>query len=78
MMFGFIFELFFGFFLFIFFLVAIVLIIVVLVMPARTCPNCGMVQPKFRKPQNAHQAMWGGWTCQNCNCQMDRNGRPIR
>ena len=41
----------------------------------KTCPRCGMLQPRFRKPQGARELLWGGWTCPNCGCRMDRYGR---
>ncbi len=40
-----------------------------------TCEKCGAMQPKFRKPANSQQAMWGGTTCPECNADLDRNGR---
>lgn len=41
------------------------------------CPGCGQKVPRFRKPSSARQAMWGGWTCPNCGCQMNRKGRRL-
>lgn len=38
------------------------------------CPKCGAIFPKIRKPQNISQALWGGWTCQNCGCETDKYG----
>jgi transposase-like protein len=51
----------------------VVLMIAVLKKPVK-CPNCGLKAPKFRKPQNRQQALWGGWTCPNCNSEIDRKG----
>lgn len=41
------------------------------------CPDCGAAQPAFRKPANARQAFWGGWTCANCGCEIDKWGRKL-
>jgi hypothetical protein len=41
------------------------------------CPNCGTVQPRFRKPENRQQALWGGWTCPQCQTSIDRSGKAI-
>lgn len=41
------------------------------------CPDCGAKQPAVRKPQNARQAMWGGWTCKECGCEMDKWGNRV-
>lgn len=41
------------------------------------CPNCGTEQPKVRKPKNFRQALWGGNTCDNCSCEMDRFGKKL-
>lgn len=48
-----------------------------LLQPQRQCPDCGERFPKFRKPQTGRQAMWGGWTCQKCGCEVDRKGNRI-
>jgi len=40
----------------------------------RSCPECGTPLPKFRKPTNRQQAMWGGWTCPKCGIDIDRKG----
>ena len=40
----------------------------------KQCPECANPLPKFRKPENSHQRMWGGWTCANCSCEIDRKG----
>lgn len=41
------------------------------------CPRCGTVVSFFRNPKSAQQMMWGGWTCTNCGCEMDRWGKEI-
>jgi hypothetical protein len=43
----------------------------------RACPECGTPAPKFRKPANRRQALWGGWTCPECGCEVDRRGRKV-
>lgn len=42
------------------------------------CPGCGAEQPRVRKPNNLRQALWGGSTCLNCGCEMDRFGRKLK
>ena len=41
------------------------------------CPKCGKKVPAIRKPTSTRQAMWGGWTCSNCGCEMDKVGKEI-
>ncbi len=41
----------------------------------KTCPDCDTPLPKFRRPENNQQRMWGGWTCPNCSCDIDRKGK---
>lgn len=41
------------------------------------CPKCGKKVPIIRKPTSTYQAMWGGWTCSNCGCEMDKWGKEI-
>ncbi len=43
----------------------------------KKCPQCGAPFPKFRKPANRRQLLWGGWTCSNCGSEMDRHGRKV-
>jgi hypothetical protein len=43
----------------------------------RGCPRCGTMMPGVRRPVSVQQALWGGWTCQSCGCEMDRQGREI-
>ena len=42
------------------------------------CPDCGEHLPHFRKPANLKQALWGGYTCPICGCEVDRRGRKIK
>ncbi len=42
------------------------------------CPNCNEEQPKVRKPKNLRQFLWGGFTCNNCSCEMDKYGNEIK
>ncbi len=41
------------------------------------CPNCGQEIPRIRPPASGSEAMWGGFTCPNCQCRMDKWGRRI-
>jgi predicted RNA-binding Zn-ribbon protein involved in translation (DUF1610 family) len=41
------------------------------------CPECGEQLPKVRKPTTRRQALWGGWTCPNCGCEVDRKGKKV-
>ncbi len=41
------------------------------------CPTCAIQQPAWRKPTSFRQLMWGGWTCANCNTEIDRHGNAI-
>ena len=45
--------------------------------PQRQCPECGAPLPKFRKPKGTtmQQTLMGGWTCPNCSCDVDRDGK---
>jgi len=38
------------------------------------CPNCKTAQPKVRTPKGWQEILWGGNTCKNCGCKMDRFG----
>jgi len=42
------------------------------------CPECGTTMPRIRSPKNIRQALWGGWTCQKCNCEIDKWGCKIK
>jgi hypothetical protein len=41
------------------------------------CPRCDNQQPKTRLPTSFRQAMWGGWSCKSCGCEMDKYGKPL-
>ncbi|MFT3712363.1 MAG: hypothetical protein QM817_32350 [Archangium sp.] len=45
--------------------------------PPSACPKCGAGLPQIRAPKNLRQALWGGWTCINCNTELDKWGRVI-
>ena len=42
------------------------------------CPRCNLPMPQRRKPKSVSQAMWGGWTCEQCGCEVDKWGRQIK
>ena len=42
------------------------------------CPRCGEEVPAIRKPTSVRQALWGGWTCNKCGCEMDKRGVEIQ
>jgi hypothetical protein len=41
------------------------------------CPRCGTPAPTIRKPTSLDETLWGGWTCPNCGCKVDKWGRDI-
>jgi len=41
------------------------------------CPKCGNKMPLVRNPTSTRQALWGGWTCTSCGCEMDKWGKEI-
>ena len=41
------------------------------------CPGCGSKPPTFRVPANTRQAMWGGWTCEDCGTECDKWGAVV-
>ena len=41
------------------------------------CPRCGTRLPMIRKPASSEQMLWGGWTCPNCGCKVDKYGREV-
>jgi len=41
------------------------------------CPKCQTPAPKIRKPTSTQELFWGGWTCTNCGCKMDKWGNEI-
>ncbi|MBH25147.1 MAG: hypothetical protein CMH57_11980 [Myxococcales bacterium] len=42
-----------------------------------SCPDCDLPMPPVRTPKNTRQALWGGWTCPDCGCEMDKYGEAI-
>lgn len=44
---------------------------------AAKCPSCGEQMSLLRKPDSMSQLLWGGWTCPNCGCKMDKWGKAI-
>ena len=41
------------------------------------CPECGTPVPMYRRPTSMRQALWGGWTCEECGTEMDRYGEEM-
>jgi hypothetical protein len=41
------------------------------------CPRCDTEQPRFRKPKNWHQAIWGGYTYRTCGQEIDKYGNAL-
>ena len=41
------------------------------------CPNCHLQQSFFRLPKNKSQILFGGYTCPNCNTELDKFGTKI-
>ncbi len=54
---------------------AFVMVFLVFVRKPAKCEKCGAEQPKFRKPANASQAMWGGYTCAGCGSELNARGK---
>lgn len=42
-----------------------------------SCPRCACVMPRIRKPTSRRQALWGGWTCPQCQLELDSKGMPL-
>jgi hypothetical protein len=57
--------------------VGLLVVLVLLLLPAKRCPECQTPLPKIRAPQSFRRWLWGGWTCRNCGCAIDRKGRKI-
>ena len=53
--------------------VAVVLTITGRIHPI-SCPRCTAMMPALRWPTSLKQALWGGWTCPSCGCDMNRSG----
>jgi hypothetical protein len=41
------------------------------------CPRCGKSMPQIRTPSSPSQALWGGFTCDRCGCNIDKWGRVV-
>jgi hypothetical protein len=41
------------------------------------CKECGEPAPAIRKPASLSQALWGGWTCEECGLELDKWGEPL-
>ena len=43
------------------------------------CPDCGSrIRAGIpRLPETWKQALWGGWNCRQCGCQIDKWGNPL-
>jgi hypothetical protein len=39
------------------------------------CPNCEQVMGRVRMPTSGREAIWGGYTCPTCECELDKWGR---
>ena len=39
------------------------------------CPRCGQILGNIKPgKRTGQQVLWGGWTCPNCRCDVDRHG----
>ena len=59
-------------------LVGVVMLIIGLLQKPKPGAECGTPAPRPYKPANRRQKLWGGWTCPECGCEMDRRGRKVR
>jgi hypothetical protein len=41
------------------------------------CPSCHKIHSQIRAPRNFRQALWGGFTCDQCGLEADKWNRPI-
>ena len=41
------------------------------------CPGCHRMHGQIRTPRNLRQALWGGYTCDQCGLEVDKWNRPI-
>jgi len=39
------------------------------------CPRCAEPLSTIRKVSSFREVLWGGWTCPNCGCKVDRYGK---
>jgi hypothetical protein len=44
---------------------------------AVACPKCNTQLSYTRVPASPRQALWGGYTCPKCGCEVDKWGREI-
>lgn len=58
--------------------VGLVLFVIGLLQKPKACPDCGEPLPKVQKAKNRRQMLWGGCTCPECGCEVDRKGRKVR
>ncbi len=42
------------------------------------CPDCGERLSHFRRPTSLKQALWGGYTCLRCGCEVDGRGHKVK
>jgi transposase-like protein len=56
---------------------ALAVLVLALLQKPKVCPECGTAAPRFRKPSSLGQMLWGGWTCAQCGCAFDKQGRKI-
>ncbi|MCO4747573.1 MAG: hypothetical protein KC912_22420 [Proteobacteria bacterium] len=45
--------------------------------PEKNCPDCGQLLPNRGPKRTGRQIFFGGWTCQNCGCELDRHGKKL-
>ena len=48
-----------------------------LTLARKNCPACGASLPGVRLPTSVRRALWGGYTCKQCGCEIDKWGRRI-
>jgi hypothetical protein len=41
------------------------------------CPACEEKMSFLRVPNSLRQALWGGWNCPTCGCEMNKWGERI-
>lgn len=41
------------------------------------CPRCHVPVLTTRAPRTFKQVLWGGWTCAECGCVMDKWGHEL-
>ncbi len=53
-------------------------VLLLLSLPRPKCPDCAEALPRFRKPANKRQALWGGSTCPQCGCEVGPWGGKVQ